>query len=152
MYWSSPRHSRVHPSSDVGSDIRPGPGAQTRRDVTRTVRSCLVSLSCETDVEEVTCVKSDTDKVTMASHHQPQMTSSPIKPVNNNNNNDFNDANIWCGDSGNHNNNSSAKVRSTRQTVEQQLQNLALSGETVKLIKLLEDGAPFVVDMVRKDL
>ena len=97
----------------------------------------------------------------MASHHQPQMTSSPIKPVNNNNNvneklkcdvNDFNDANIWCGDSGNHNNNNSAKVRSTRQTVEQQLQNLALSGETVKLIKLLEDGAPFVVDMVRKDL
>ena len=94
----------------------------------------------------------NTDKVTMASHHQPQMTSSPIKPVNTNNNNDFNDANIWCGDSGNHNNNNSAKVRSTRQTVEQQLQNLALSGETVKLIKLLEDGAPFVVDMVRKDL
>ena len=86
----------------------------------------------------------------MASHHQPQMTSSPIKQVNNNVD-DFNDANIWCGDSGNQNNNS-AKVRSTRQTVEQQLQNLALSGETVKLIKLLEDGAPFVVDMVRKDL
>ena len=85
----------------------------------------------------------------MAASHQP-LTSSPIKPVNNNNN-DFSEANIWCGDSGN-NNNSSAKVRSTRQTVEQQLQNLALSGETVKLIKLLEDGAPFVVDMVRKDL
>ena len=89
----------------------------------------------------------NTDKVRMASH-QP-LTSSPIKPVNNNN--DFNDANIWCGDSGNNNNNS-AKVRSTRQTVEQQLQNLALSGETVKLIQLLEDGAPFVVDMVRTDL
>ena len=88
----------------------------------------------------------NTVHVRMASSHQP-LTSSPIKPVNNN---DFNDANIWCGDSGNNNN--SGKVRSTRQTVEQQLQNLALSGETVTLIKLLEDGAPFVVDMVRKDL
>ena len=92
-----------------------------------------------------TVTRYNTDKVRMASH-QP-LTSSPIKPVNNNN--DFNDANIWCGDSGNNN---SAKTRSTRQTVEQQLQNLALSGETVKLIKLLEDGAPFVVDMVRTDL
>ena len=32
------------------------------------------------------------------------------------------------------------------------MQNLALSGETVKLIKLLEDGAPFVVDMVREKI
>ena len=88
-----------------------------------------------------------TDKVKMAASHQP-LTSSPIKPVNNN---DFGDANIWCGDSGN-NNNSSGKVRSTRHTVEQQLQNLALSGETSKLIKLLEDGAPFVVDMVREKI
>ena len=88
----------------------------------------------------------------MAASHQP-LTSSPIKPVNNNNHNDFSEANIWCGggDTGN-NNNSSAKVRSTRHTVEQQLQNLALSGETVKLIKLLEDGAPFVVDMVREKI
>ena len=93
-----------------------------------------------------TVTRYNTDKVRMASH-QP-LTSSPIKPVNNNN--DFHDANIWCGDSGNNGN--SAKTRSTRQTVEQQLQNLALSGETVKLIKLLEDGAPFVVDMVRTDL
>ena len=86
-------------------------------------------------------VKPSYSKVKMASH-QP-LTSSPIKPVNN----DFNEAHIWCGDSGNNN----AKVRSIRQTVEQQLQTLALSGDTVKLIKLLEDGAPFVVDMVRKD-
>ena len=75
---------------------------------------------------------------------QPPMTSSPIKPVT-----DMGD--IWCGGepSNNNNNNKPSKIRNIRQTVEQQLQNLALNGQTSKLIKLLEDGAPFVVDMVR---
>ena len=75
---------------------------------------------------------------------QPPMTSSPIKPVT-----DLGHE-IWCGgDTSNNNNNSKpSKIRNIRQTVEQQLQNLALNGQTSKLIKLLEDGAPFVVDMV----
>ena len=70
--------------------------------------------------------------------HQP-LTSSPIKPVT-----VEAPEGVWCGD----NNNNSSKVRSMRQTVEQQLQHLALTGDTDSLLKLLEDGAPFVVDMV----
>ena len=74
---------------------------------------------------------------------QPPMTSSPIKPVT-----DLGHE-IWCGgDTSNNNNSKPNKIRNIRQTVEQQLQNLALNGQTSKLIKLLEDGAPFVVDMV----
>ena len=75
--------------------------------------------------------------------HQP-LTSSPIKPVT-----VEAPEGVWCGDNNNNNNNnSSSKVRSMRQTVEQQLQHLALTGDTDSLLKLLEDGAPFVVDMV----
>ena len=79
--------------------------------------------------------------------HQP-LTSSPIKPVT-----VEAPEGVWCGDTNNNNNNnnnnnSSSKVRSMRQTVEQQLQHLALTGDTDSLLKLLEDGAPFVVDMV----
>ena len=75
--------------------------------------------------------------------HQP-LTSSPIKPVTEA------PEGVWCGDTNNNNNSnsSSSKVRSMRQTVEQQLQHLALTGDTDSLLKLLEDGAPFVVDMV----
>ena len=76
--------------------------------------------------------------------HQP-LTSSPIKPVTEA------PEGVWCGDSNNNNNNSS-KVRSMRQTVEQQLQHLALTGDTDSLLKLLEDGAPFVVDMVSRNI
>ena len=79
----------------------------------------------------------------MTSYKMTQpMTSSPIKPVN-----DFSESGIWCGET-NNNNASSNKIRNIRKSVEQQLQHFALSGETSKLIKLLEDGAPFVVDMV----
>merc|ERR1719282_540862 len=78
----------------------------------------------------------------MTSYKMTQpMTSSPIKPVN-----DFSESGIWCGET-NNNNASSNKIRNIRKSVEQQLQHFALSGETSKLIKLLEDGAPFVVDM-----
>ena len=81
--------------------------------------------------------------------HQP-LTSSPIKPVT-----VEAPEGVWCGDTNNNNNNnsniSSSKVRSMRQTVEQQLQHLALTGDTDSLLKLLEDGAPFVVDMVSRN-
>ena len=80
--------------------------------------------------------------------HQP-LTSSPIKPVT-----VEAPEGVWCGDSNNNNSNSSSKskVRSMRQTVEQQLQQLALGGDTDSLLKLLEDGAPFVVDMVSRNI
>ena len=79
--------------------------------------------------------------------HQP-LTSSPIKPVT-----VEAPEGVWCGDTNNNNNNSSSsKVRSMRQTVEQQLQHLALTGDTDSLLKLLEDGAPFVVDMVSRNI
>ena len=80
--------------------------------------------------------------------HQP-LTSSPIKPVTEA------PEGVWCGDNNNNNNNNnsnSSKVRSMRQTVEQQLQHLALTGDTDSLLKLLEDGAPFVVDMVSRNI
>ena len=74
------------------------------------------------------------------------MTSSPIKPVN------FEDAGIWCGNEsgggGGGGGGGGSKIRTIRQTVEQQLQQCATNGDTDKLIKLLEDGAPFVIDMV----
>ena len=76
----------------------------------------------------------------------PPVTSSPIKPVNTS---DMSDANIWCGGDNPKVNSGTNKIRNMRQTVEAELQNLALSGDTHKLIKLLEDGAPFVIDMVR---
>ena len=41
-----------------------------------------------------------------------------------------------------------SNIRTIRQTLETQLQALAQTGETQQLIKLLEEGAPFVVDMV----
>ena len=79
--------------------------------------------------------------------HQP-LTSSPIKPVT-----VEAPEGVWCGDSNNSNSSSSkSKVRSMRQTVEQQLQQLALGGDTDSLLKLLEDGAPFVVDMVSRNI
>ena len=76
--------------------------------------------------------------------HQP-LTSSPIKPVT-----VEAPEGVWCGDS--NNSSSKSKVRSMRQTVEQQLQQLALGGDTDSLLKLLEDGAPFVVDMVSRNI
>lgn len=76
----------------------------------------------------------------------PPVTSSPIKPVNSS---DMNDANIWCGGDNSKVTSNSKQIRNMRQTVEAELQNLALAGDTHKLIKLLEDGAPFVIDMVR---
>ena len=75
----------------------------------------------------------------------PPVTSSPIKPVNTP---DMSDANIWCGGDNSKVTPGSNKIRNMRQTVETELQNLALAGDTHKLIKLLEDGAPFVIDMV----
>ena len=42
-----------------------------------------------------------------------------------------------------------SNIRTIRQTLETQLQAHAQTGETQQLIKLLEEGAPFVVDMVR---
>ena len=80
--------------------------------------------------------------------HQP-LTSSPIKPVT-----VEAPEGVWCGDNNNNNSSSSSKskVRSMRQTVEQQLQQLALGGDTDSLLKLLEDGAPFVVDMVSRNI
>ena len=77
--------------------------------------------------------------------HQP-LTSSPIKPVT-----VEAPEGVWCGDN-NNSNSSKSKVRSMRQTVEQQLQQLALGGDTDSLLKLLEDGAPFVVDMVSRNI
>ena len=78
--------------------------------------------------------------------HQP-LTSSPIKPVT-----VEAPEGVWCGDSNNNSSSSTSKVRSMRQTVEQQLQQLALGGDTDSLLKLLEDGAPFVVDMVSRNI
>ena len=60
------------------------------------------------------------------------LTSSPIKTVRD-------------GDSPR---SAQSNIRTIRQTLEHQLQALAQAGETQQLIKLLEEGAPFVVDMV----
>ena len=62
------------------------------------------------------------------------LTSSPIKTVRD-------------GESDSPRNTQSS-IRTIRQTLEHQLQALAQTGETQQLIKLLEEGAPFVVDMV----
>ena len=62
------------------------------------------------------------------------LTSSPIKTVRD-------------GESDRERNTQSS-IRAIRQTLEHQLQALAEAGETQQLIKLLEEGAPFVVDMV----
>ena len=67
------------------------------------------------------------------------LTSSPIKTVRDG------ESDGWAGDSPR---NTQSSIRTIRQTVEHQLQVLAQTGETLKLIKLLEEGAPFVVDMV----
>ena len=40
-------------------------------------------------------------------------------------------------------------IRNVRMRVEEELRDLAQSGQTQELLGLLEDGAPFVVDMVR---
>ena len=40
-------------------------------------------------------------------------------------------------------------IRTVRMRVEEELKDLAQSGHTQELLVLLEDGAPFVVDMVR---
>ena len=67
----------------------------------------------------------------MSKTHGP-LTSSPIKTVRD----------------GESPRNSQANIRTIRQTLENQLQSLAQTGDTQQLIKLLEEGAPFVVDMV----
>ena len=67
----------------------------------------------------------------MSKKHGP-LTSSPIKTVRD-------------GDSPR---NTQSNIRTVRQTLENQLQSLAQTGETQQLIKLLEEGAPFVVDIV----
>ena len=43
-------------------------------------------------------------------------------------------------------------IRTVRMRVEEELRDLAQSGDTQELLLLLEDGAPFVVDMVSKKL
>ena len=67
------------------------------------------------------------------------LTSSPIKPVGDG------ESDGWAGDSPR---NTKQHIRTIRKSVEQQLHQLAQTGETQKLITLLEEGAPFVVDMV----
>ena len=67
------------------------------------------------------------------------MTSSPIKAVGDG------ESDVWTGDSPR---NTKQSIRTIRKSVEQQLHQLAQTGETHKLITLLEEGAPFVVDMV----
>ena len=67
------------------------------------------------------------------------LTSSPIKTVRDG------ESDGWAGDSPR---NAQSSIRTIRQTLESQLQLLAQTGETQQLIKLLEEGAPFVVDMV----
>ena len=69
----------------------------------------------------------------MSKKHGP-LTSSPIKTVRD-------------GESDSPRN-AQSSIRTIRQTLESQLQLLAQTGETQQLIKLLEEGAPFVVDMV----
>ena len=43
-------------------------------------------------------------------------------------------------------------IRTVRMRVEEEMRDLAQSGHTQELLILLEDGAPFVVDMVSKNL
>ena len=67
------------------------------------------------------------------------LTSSPIKTVRDG------ESEVWTGEGPR---TTQSNIRTIRKTLEQQLQTLAQTGETLKLIKLLEEGAPFVVDMV----
>ena len=67
------------------------------------------------------------------------LTSSPIKTVRDG------ESDVWTGDIPR---NTQHKVRTMRKSLEHQLLSLAQSGDTAKLIQLLEEGAPFVVDMV----
>ena len=66
------------------------------------------------------------------------MTSSPIKTMREG------ESEVWAGESPRAPHN----IRNIRKSLEQQLRALADSGDTHKLITLLEEGAPFVVDMV----